>query len=220
MKKKEKLRFSKMMKKEKVPKKKTQKKDNVSVKDMQKKEIIPGKPVKKMVPAALPSPEIRKIERPVSEEKKQENFEYMVFKVDKEMYGVKIDYVKEIVNKTELLTVPNLPPFVIGLLEMRKGMIPVINIRERFKLGKGEEGNSIIITHIKGELIGFLVDKVMEIVKVEEEEIMAVPFIFDEKERSYITGIIEFNDELISILQVENILGEEELTKIENLSKE
>ena len=136
------------------------------------------------------------------------------------MYGVKIDYVKEIVNKTELLTVPNLPHFVIGLLEMRKGMIPVINIRERFKIGKGNEGNSIIITHIKGELVGFLVDKVMEIIKVEKEEIMAVPFIFDEKERSYITGIIEFNDDLISILQVENILEEEELTKIENLSKE
>ncbi len=220
MKKKEKLRFSKMMKKEKVPKKKMQREENTPEKNVQKKEIIPEKPAKKVTPTTLPSPEIRKIERPITEEKKQENFEYMVFKVDSEMYGVKIDYVKEIVNKTELLTVPNLPHFVIGLLEMRKGMIPVINIRERFKIGKGNEGNSIIITHIKGELVGFLVDKVMEIIKVEKEEIMAVPFIFDEKERSYITGIIEFNDDLISILQVENILEEEELTKIENLSKE
>ncbi len=144
----------------------------------------------------------------------------MIFKVDNELYGISIDYVKEIVNKTDLMKAPNLPAFVIGLLEMREGMVPVINIRKKFKIGEGEGGNSIIITNIKNEIVGFLVDKVIEITKVEKDGIMDVPFIFDKKERSYIAGIVEINDDLISILRVENILEEEELVKIENLSKE
>jgi len=210
MKEKRKLRFSKMMKKEKkhkMPKEKPQKE----------------KVLQKSAPTTTPSPpevEVKEKDEGILEKKEEKNFEYMVFKIDNELYGIRIDYVKEIVNKIELMQVPNLPPFVIGLLEMREGMVPVINIRKRFKIGEGEEGNAIIITNIRNEVVGFLVDKVMEIIKVEEDDIMAVPFIFDEKERSYITGIIEFNDSLISILSVENILEEEELTKIEKLSKE
>ena len=222
MKKKGKLRFSKMMKKGKkgeVLKKKPKKEEKVLQEDIPEKQVVSETIPKKEISHLTPST-TKKIDKSISEEEKQENLEYMMFKVDNEFYGISIDYVKEIVNKIDLVKAPNLPAFVIGLLEMRERMVPVINLRKKFKIGKGAEGNSIIITSIRNEVVGFLVDKVVEIIRVNKQDVMDVPFIFDERERLYIAGIIEFNNDLISILRVENILEEEELTKIEKLSKE
>ncbi|OFI06718.1 chemotaxis protein CheW [Clostridium acetireducens DSM 10703] len=96
-----------------------------------------------------------------------ENNQYLVFKLDKEAYGINIKEIYEVLRLKEILIteIPNVPKYVEGIINLRGNVIPLINLRAKLKLEKNiiNKKNRVIIVNLKGKKVGILVDKILKI---------------------------------------------------------
>jgi purine-binding chemotaxis protein CheW len=102
----------------------------------------------------------------------------VVFRLDKEEFGVPIDSVQEIVRVPEVLThVPKAPPFVEGVINLRGAVLPVIDLRRRFGLATVERSDRqrVMVFLIEGVRTGFIVDSVAEVLKIHKAAIEPAP---------------------------------------------
>ena len=102
----------------------------------------------------------------------------VVFRLDKEEFGVPIDSVQEIVRVPETLThVPKAPPFVEGVINLRGAVLPVIDLRRRLGLPTVERSDRqrVMVFLIEGVRTGFIVDSVAEVLKIHKAEIEMAP---------------------------------------------
>jgi purine-binding chemotaxis protein CheW len=110
----------------------------------------------------------------------------VVFRLDKEEYGVPIASVQEIVRVPEALThVPKAPPFVEGVINLRGAVLPVIDLRQRLGLATVERSDRqrimvFLIAHIR---TGFIVDSVAEVLRIQKSSIEAAPRLSPEQSR-------------------------------------
>lgn len=136
------------------------------------------------------------------------------FKINEEEFGVDILMVQEIIRSAPVTEVPNSPEFVEGVINLRGDIIPVIDLRKRLYLyqgGKSGEGNWILILNIKDRVIGFIVDRVTEVLKVEEDKVEPPPdIVVVGLENQYIHGVCDIDGTLLIILSFERILFNEE----------
>ncbi len=108
----------------------------------------------------------------------------VVFRLDKEEFGVPIDSVQEIVRVPEELThVPKAPPFVEGVINLRGAVLPVIDLRRRLGLPTVERSDRqrVMVFLIEGMRTGFIVDSVAEVLKIHKSEIEAAPRLSSEQ---------------------------------------
>ncbi len=143
----------------------------------------------------------------------------VAFKVGKEEYGVEISVVQEIVRYQEITKIPDTPEFVEGIVNLRGIIIPIIDLKKRFK--KEDAGESeqkvIIIVNLNDTLVGLTVDNVSEILRIQEKEIDPPPPIIAGISRKYIKGIAKMDKRLIIILDIEKILSEGEKEQLASL---
>ena len=148
------------------------------------------------------------------------------FEIGQEQFGVNILSVQEIIRSAPVTNVPNSPMFVEGVINLRGDIVPVIDLRKRLNLLKdGEEldhsKNWILILNIGERVIGFIVDNVTEVLKIEEESIEPPPdIIVSGLENQYIQGVCNIDDALLIILEFDRILYNEEYSALENSNLE
>ncbi len=99
----------------------------------------------------------------------------VVFRMGKELYGVGIDSVHEIVKVPDITEVPDAPAYLVGVINLRGKIIPVVDLRKRLNLDGRErtKASRVLITENEGRLIGLLVDAVSEVLKVAPEAVEA-----------------------------------------------
>lgn len=157
------------------------------------------------------------------EDDEQEGLIQLVgFEIGVEQFGVDILSVQEIIRSAPVTAVPNSPMFVEGVINLRGDIIPVIDLRKRLNLFN-EDGetdkNWVLILTISGKVIGFIVDKVTEVLKVREDNIEPPPnIIVAGLENQYILGVCEIADALLIILNFECILFNEEYYALKEMS--
>jgi len=108
----------------------------------------------------------------------------VVFRLDKEEFGVPIDSVQEIVRVPEELThVPKAPPFVEGVINLRGSVLPVIDLRRRLGMSAIErsDGQRVMVFLIAGMRTGFIVDSVAEVLKIHKSSIEPAPHLSSEQ---------------------------------------
>ncbi len=161
------------------------------------------------------------------EKKKQRGYregekQFVIFKIGDEEYGVEILQAREIVRYQKLTRVPNSPDFVLGVCNVRGQIIPIVDLRERFGLaGKPKEQERRIITvQVEEEIIGLLVDEVVEVVWLPVDNIEAPPPIAGGIEREYLKGVGKLDEQLIIILDLEKILTTNEVEEIKKMDSE
>ncbi|MCD6246053.1 purine-binding chemotaxis protein CheW [candidate division WOR-3 bacterium] len=157
-----------------------------------------------------------------TEETQDKNeFKYISFSIDKEKYGIEVERILKIVQKQEITKIPDLPPFVMGIMQMQNRVVPIVSLTDRFGLeGNGTEG-SVIIVSIQGQEIGLMVDKIEGIKGINRENIVDVPKIFIKRGISYFAGIGILEDSnIVTFLDTDKILKEEEIKQIENIKQE
>jgi purine-binding chemotaxis protein CheW len=139
-------------------------------------------------------------------------------------YGVDISLVKEILKPTmEPTPVPQSPPFVEGVIDLRGEIIPIINLKKRFgiKLAGDKPPTRILVIQLSDIIAGFLVDSVTEVLRVNRSHIQDAPGRVVGIDREYIWGVTKRDPEhtesrLIMLLDIERILRlEEETSKAE-----
>jgi len=144
------------------------------------------------------------------------NIQLVVFSIGKELYGVGIEAVQEIVRVPEITEVPDAPGFLEGVINLRGRIVPVIDLRKRFRLQGQEKTKStrVLIAENSGSLVGLLVDTVSEVLKIQPEAIDEPPQMISAVGVEYITGVAKTDAGLIIILDLKQVLNIEEIRKI------
>ena len=148
-----------------------------------------------------------------------QNLQLVVFGVGKELYGVGIGSVQEIVRVPVVTEVPDAPAFLEGVINLRGKVIPVIDLRKRLRLQGKEKTKStrVLVTEIEGStsgLVGLLVDFVSEVRKVQADAVEAPPEMVSAVGVEYITGVAKIEEKLIILLDLKRVLNVEDMKKI------
>lgn len=143
----------------------------------------------------------------------------VVFKLDKEEYGIDIMNVKEIGPYQEPVKVPNTPNFIEGIVNYRGDVIPIVNLKKRFNLNElnVNKNTRVIVINIKTKQVGFVVDEASQTVRFEEKDIEMAPDIISNVDSDYITGVGKKDDRLILLIDLEKVLTDTEKQKIESM---
>jgi purine-binding chemotaxis protein CheW len=138
---------------------------------------------------------------------------YLTFQLDHEIFGMEIKFVTEIIGIQPITYVPEVPVYVKGIINLRGQIIPVIDLRLRFKKEPMEynDRTCIVILDIKDITIGLIVDFVAEVVKIDDENIVPPPNYRAGFHNPYIKGIGKNGNDIKLLLDCEKIISEDEL---------
>jgi purine-binding chemotaxis protein CheW len=141
-----------------------------------------------------------------------------------EKYGLDILKVRELISFPEGLTrIPRMPDFIIGMFNLRGLVIPVMDLRKKFKMSSEErhEFSVIIIVDVENKNIGLTVDAVSDVIFVKDEDMQDTSELAVNVDTKFIKGVAKTKDEMIILLDIDYLLSKEEFDKlIENKSKE
>lgn len=128
----------------------------------------------------------------------------VVFSLQEEEYGVPIDEVREIIRYVKPTAVPKAPASVKGVINLRGKVIPVVSLRERFGFSEKEidDESRIIVAEVSGETMGFVVDAVTEVLRLDADKIEPYSDATSSVDERFIDGIGKVGDRLIIILDL------------------
>jgi len=143
---------------------------------------------------------------------------FLTFSLGKESYGVEIKYVTEIIGIQPITEIPELPEYVKGIINLRGKIIPVMDVRLRFKKEPKEynDRTCVIVIDILDISIGLIVDSVSEVLTIPEQDIVEPPQMNKGFNNRYIKKIGKVGNDVKLLLDCEKLLTEDEL---ENLSE-
>lgn len=141
------------------------------------------------------------------------------FKVGTEEFGVDILKVQEINRMLKITKVPNAPEFVEGVVNLRGRIIPVIDLRKRLSIENKEHDNKtrIIVVDINGNIVGFIVDEVNEVLRISKDIIENPPELVSQIDSDFITSVAKLEDRIIILLDLNNLLKTKEIEKMEDV---
>ncbi len=144
------------------------------------------------------------------------NLQLVVFGIGRELYGVGIESVHEIVKVPEITTVPDSPAFLDGVINLRGKIVPVVDLRKRFNLPCAERTKTsrVLITESSGRLVGLLVDSVSEVLKTPPDAVEAPPEMISSVGLEYITGVAKVESRLIILLDLGKVLNVDDMKKM------
>lgn len=151
---------------------------------------------------------------------------YVTFKSGNEYFGLKIEYVNEIIVFQEITEIPESEDFIKGLINLRGKIIPVMDVRIRFKQEPMEynDRTCIIVINVKDIVVGLIVEKVAEVVEINQEDILPPPSAtigHEEKtQNKYVYGIGKVGEEVKLLLDPDKLLKDEELIVLEQATTE
>ncbi len=149
-------------------------------------------------------------------------FQLVTFKLGKELYGVNIMDVKEIVKIQNIRPIPNAPYYMVGILNLRGEIIPIIDLHRRFRIKTKDEDmeldeleSGFIILKIGTMQIGIIIDSVSRVVAVHQGEVQDPPQMMSGIGTEYINGVVRNNDEgYLIILNTKRLFDPKELQRI------
>lgn len=136
---------------------------------------------------------------------------YLTFVLGKEEYGLEILRVKEIIGLMSITKVPKMPFFVRGIINLRGTVIPVIDLRLKFGMPEIQdtEETCIIVVDLGKCLVGVVVDKVSEVLDIEDTEIDETPSFGVDVDTTFILGIGKTKERVVILLDIAKVLADE-----------
>jgi len=145
---------------------------------------------------------------------------YLTFILAQEEYGIGILKVKEIIGMMAITTIPRTPKFVKGVINLRGKVIPIIDLRLKFKMEAipYSERTCIIVVEIDSDastvLIGIVVDAVSEVLNIREDEIEETPKFGTNLNTEYILGMAKIQKGVKILLNIDQVLSAEEINTL------
>ena len=140
-------------------------------------------------------------------ETKGEVLQLASFRLGGEEYAIDISAVQEINRMTEVTKVPNSPPYIEGVLNLRGRIIPAVNLRKKFGLPEREydRHTRIMVVDVEGTMVGLIVDAVSEVLRISPETIEPAPEMSAGVNSKYIRGVGKVNGRLVILLDLERL---------------
>lgn len=149
---------------------------------------------------------------------------YLSFTLAGEEYGIGILKIKEIIGMMPITSVPQMPKYFKGVVNLRGKVIPVIDLRTRFGMDVIDytDRTCIIVVEIQGKtatvLVGIVVDSVSEVLNIRAEQIEDPPDFGASIDTGYILGMAKMDGGVKILLDIDRVLAAEEIAQIENVS--
>ncbi|ADQ06391.1 CheW protein [Caldicellulosiruptor hydrothermalis 108] len=145
--------------------------------------------------------------------------QYVIFNVGDYSFGVDILEIVEIIKPNKIVKVPSMPQYVEGIIDVRGTSVPVYNLAKRLEIESKAEAQKIIIVELSKFQLGFLVDDVSEILKIEDDKIEKASESIRGIKRKFIDSIARVGNDMIIILDLKNVLTMEEEENIQEFIK-
>lgn len=139
--------------------------------------------------------------------------QYIVVKLGNEQYGIDIQYVDNIVRMQKITRVPKAQAYFNGVINLRGEIVPVMSLRVKFELDADEFTGKTRILILKFEpqaAVGVIVDEVREVVTLDADSIEKVSYDPNDEKSMYLSGIGKHGDNLISLLNIAEIIVEKD----------
>lgn len=142
---------------------------------------------------------------------------YLSFIVGNELYAVNVSKVLEVLEKQAISRVPNAPHYIKGIINFRGDIVPVFETRDKFNLPTRTDSDACVIIVLdlsqNTEIfrIGAMVDKVKDVLEIDDSEIKPVPTMSKEFNTKFLHGIYKLNNNFILLLDVEKVFTTEEM---------
>ncbi len=146
---------------------------------------------------------------------------YINLRIGTENFAITVYKVLEIIQVEQITQVPNSSDYVLGVLNFRGDIVPVIDMHKRFNIDNAErKNNMVVIVDVKNKdkkvLMGLLVDEVSDVIEFEYKSIKSVPDLGIKYNPEFIEGFIDQQEKFIMVLDTDRVLNVNELSEVSN----
>ncbi len=153
--------------------------------------------------------------------------EFLTFMLAGEEYGVDILRVQEIKGWDEVTNIPNTPDYIRGVINLRGTIVPIIDMRLRFKLESKEYDATtvVVVLRVKNEngndrTMGVVVDAVSDVYNVPRSDIKPSPDFGMAVDTEFVNGLATVDDKMVIVLNIDHMLNADELAAVETIVDE
>lgn len=142
-----------------------------------------------------------------------EGNQYLTFQLGEELYGVDILRVQEIKGYTTVTKIPNTPPHIKGVLNLRGTIVPIVELRTKFGMPTIDYTmfTVIVVVVVRDRIMGLVVDSVSDVLNIDKNDIQPPPQFGAKVDVSVLTGIGKSGDKLVALLNIDRLLTETEM---------
>lgn len=150
------------------------------------------------------------------EQEDTQSGKFLTFLLGDEFYGVDIKYVTEIISFQPLTSIPELPDYIRGIINLRGKIIPIMDVRLRFKkpLREYDDRTCVIVIDIQDTSIGLIVDRVAEVLSIPEQDMVEPPHINKDFQNKYVRMIGKVGNEVKLLLDCNKMLDVDEVQEL------
>ncbi|MGE3978640.1 MAG: chemotaxis protein CheW [Nitrospira sp.] len=134
--------------------------------------------------------------------------QFLTFSLGEELYGVDILRVQEIKGYTAVTKIPNTPPHIKGVLNLRGTIVPIVELRTKFGMPTIDYTTFtvIIVVVVQDKVMGLVVDAVSDVLDIEKKDIQSAPDFGNKVDVAFLNGIGKSGDKLVSLLDIDRLL--------------
>lgn len=138
--------------------------------------------------------------------------EYVIFKIEREYYGIDIHHVENIEKIIPITRIPYTKPYIQGVVNLRGNIIPIVHIRKRFSMQEKDftDESRIIITNVGETKIGIIVDSSSEVLQLDTANIEEAPIIRGTNNQDFVRQVGKHEGRIIMLIDLPKVLGLEE----------
>jgi purine-binding chemotaxis protein CheW len=142
--------------------------------------------------------------------------QFLTFKLAGEEYGVGILSVQEIRGWSAVTAIPHSPPWLLGVINLRGEVVPVIDLRVKFNYARADynEFTVVIILNLKDRVVGIVVDGVSDVITLASEQIKPAPSLGNNTDTSHIIGFGTLDERMRILMDVERLVGGADFSSI------
>lgn len=140
----------------------------------------------------------------------------IVFRLEDQEYGTDIQKIRSIERLEEVTRIPNVPEFIKGVINLRGEVIPIIDLKERLKLGQAvpTTDTRVLIVEIDDIQLGVIVDAATDVIDIDSSMVDPATSIMNGIHGAYLKGIAKLNNRLLILLNLERVLSNEEINDV------
>ena len=146
-----------------------------------------------------------------------EGRELLTFTLGNEEYGIDILKVQEIRGYDAVTTIANTPDFIKGVINLRGIIVPIVDMRIKFRLGKVEydQFTVVIILNVAKRVVGIVVDGVSDVITLTADQLKTAPEFSSGLDTQYITGLGTVDDRMIIVMDIERLMTSGDMELVE-----
>jgi len=145
--------------------------------------------------------------------------EYLTFVLGAEEYGLEILKVQEIRGYDAVTNIANTPEFIKGVVNLRGKIVPIVDLRIKFHLGKVEynEFTVVIILSLGNRVVGIVVDGVSDVMALQDDQIREVPSLVTSIDTRYIVGLATVEERMLILVDIEQLMSSQDMALLDHV---